>query len=183
MIGTKFARNLLGFSRGRQMKAELIRTGTVAILAGALLLPAVHAKADTVTTSSPGWVLLPNSVGPDTGTWGLPANLTAIGCGAENETTCEPPGVFTFDHPIATINGAPAAPTIFTILDQPGDPFPSPNGISDYVFVDNSAGANGKISLYSSFTGFVPPARRASPLAAFCARRALFKGAASGRSA
>ena len=35
-----------------------------------------------------GWV--PNGFQ----TWVLPANLTSIGCGVENETPCEPPGVF-----------------------------------------------------------------------------------------
>lgn len=34
----------------------------------------------------PGWTQLAN------GAWVLPANLTGIGCGAENETECEPVG-------------------------------------------------------------------------------------------
>src|SRR5215470_6277710 len=60
----------------------------------ALLLFSVSARADDITVtnaSSAGWVQI------STNTFGLPADLSAIGCGTENETTCEPLGVFNFN--------------------------------------------------------------------------------------
>jgi hypothetical protein len=58
------------------------------------LLFSVAARADDITVtnaSSAGWV----QISPNT--FGLPADLSAIGCGSENETTCEPLGVFNFN--------------------------------------------------------------------------------------
>ena len=43
-----------------------------------------------ITNASPEWVLIPSPAG--TFTFGLPASIP--GCGAENETDCEPTGIF-----------------------------------------------------------------------------------------
>ena len=57
-------------------------------------LLAAGGRADEITVSngsSAGWV----QISPNT--FGLPADLSGIGCGIENETTCEPMGVFNFN--------------------------------------------------------------------------------------
>jgi hypothetical protein len=72
-----------------------------------LFVVAVQATPITVTNaSSAGWVQIGTS-----NTFGLPADLSGIGCGAENETSCEPLGVFKF-------NVAFAQPAEFDILDE-----------------------------------------------------------------
>jgi|SRR5215470_16301045 len=65
------------------------------------LLPfASKLRADgvTVTTSSPGWV----QTAP--GTFVLPADLSAIGCGVENAITREPQGQFNFNVSSRTVS-------------------------------------------------------------------------------
>ncbi len=73
------------------------------------LLFAVRAQAQVTVTnaSSAGWV----QISPNT--FGLPANLNGIGCGSENEPSCEPLGVFNFNVAFAT-SGA------LNILDEDG---------------------------------------------------------------
>lgn len=70
-----------------------MRKLTVFSILGVLLLVAVGAQADVTVTngSSAGWVFISHN------TYGLPADLSGIGCGIENETTCEPMGVFNFN--------------------------------------------------------------------------------------
>jgi len=68
-----------------------IRTILVLLVFGLL---SASARADDITVSngsSAGWV----QISPNT--FGLPADLTGIGCGFENETSCEPMGVFNFN--------------------------------------------------------------------------------------
>jgi PEP-CTERM motif-containing protein len=64
-----------------------------------VLLFAAGAYADVTVTnaSSAGWVQIGTS-----NTFGLPADLSSIGCSSENETTCEPLGVFKFNVAFAT---------------------------------------------------------------------------------
>lgn len=47
-----------------------------------------------------GWMKLANSLAvfPNSQTWVLPSDLTSIGCGTENEPTCEP--TITFQNPL-----------------------------------------------------------------------------------
>jgi hypothetical protein len=66
-----------------------------------------------------------NSLGNQT--WVLPANLTSIGCGVENATTCEPVGSFWSPSP-----WVPAAIGKYVLLEQGG-------GVSDVITTFNSA--------------------------------------------
>ena len=109
---------------------------STALFAGLALVTVGAARADTVMSTSPEWTLLPNSIGANTGTWGLAANLTAIGCGAENETTCEPTGTFIVSNPFTI-----AGPGYYTIADASG-------ALSDIVTVANVGGA-GQIQFFS----------------------------------
>lgn len=112
-------------------------TYAAAIVVGIAFAPT--AQALTITNNSPAWQLLPNSISPTGGTWGLPADLSGIGCGSENETTCEPTGNWTVDTTFAGL----LIPGYYTITDADGT-------ISDYVLVDNSgAGGTGQVSFYS----------------------------------
>jgi hypothetical protein len=93
------------------------------ILAVVCLLPfasTLRADGVTVTTSSPGWV----QIAP--GTFVLPADLSVIGCGAENVTTCEPQGQFNFNVSFATSG-------VFDILNANGT-------LSDVIQFSNSNG-------------------------------------------
>ena len=94
------------------------------------------AMADDVTVinaSSAGWVQI------STNTFGLPANLTEIGCGSENETSCEPAGVFKFNVSFAS-SGA------LNILDSAGE-FPV---VSDQIqFFNDSATGLGVVLFFS----------------------------------
>jgi hypothetical protein len=59
-------------------------------------LPTLGLTAPTIWTADPSssaWVSLGNN------TWVLPANLTGIGCGAENEPSCEPVGIWSNPTP------------------------------------------------------------------------------------
>jgi|SRR5215469_4722078 len=93
------------------------------ILAVLCLLPfasTLRADGVTVTSSGPGWV----QIAP--GTFVLPAGLSAIGCGAENVTTCEPQGQFNFNASFATSG-------VFEILNANGS-------LSDVIQFSNSNG-------------------------------------------
>jgi hypothetical protein len=82
----------------------------------------------TVTTSRPGWVqTAPN-------TFVLPTNLSGIGCGTENEPTCEPVGVFNFNVAFATSG-------TFNILEEE-------DGLSDVINYFNLNG-HGVVTFYS----------------------------------
>jgi len=82
-------------------------------------------------TGKPGWTQLA------TGQWVLPANLTAIGCGTENEPTCEPVGSWIDTIPgtywgngnqegtYYILDGSGAISDVITLYDTgkyPGDP-------------------------------------------------------------
>ena len=74
-----------------------------------------------------GWVALPLA-GDGSRIWYLPANLTGIGCGNENETTCEPVGIWNF---LPGISWLPGTDPNQIILD--------PNGtISDIINLLNT---------------------------------------------
>ena len=90
----------------------------------------------------------------------LAANLTAIGCGVENDTTCEPTGTFLVSNPFAI-----AGSGYYTIADASG-------ALSDIVTVAN-VGGSGQIQFFSDpnpDSGTPPPP--ASPIWASCATRA-----------
>ena len=99
------------------------------------------ANAITITNaSSAGWVFVPGSITPTGGIWGLPANLSGIGCGTENETTCEPTGNFVISSPITSAN----AGSYYTILNAGGV------ATSDIVTVTNTGpGGTGRILFFS----------------------------------
>ena len=102
-----------------------------------------YALADTITisSSSPAWTLIPSSVGPNTSAWALSAFLTSIGCGEEEETSCEPTGIFNISSRFVR------SPGYFTINDPPDE---NHGGISDYVLFDNNGpGGKGEILFYS----------------------------------
>jgi len=74
-----------------------------------------------------GWVQLPvTSDNPNT--WVLPADLTSIDCGIENETTCEPAGVWNLPGEF----WAPDALGTYVILDEFGN-------VSDTLTASNTA--------------------------------------------
>jgi hypothetical protein len=89
----------------------------------------VRADGVTVTTSSPGWVqIAPN-------TFVLPADLTSIGCGLENEPICEPLGEF-------SLNVLFASSGFVAVLDPEGSPsdvigFGNFNGHGSIVFASD----------------------------------------------
>jgi hypothetical protein len=94
-----------------------------AVLAVGSLMPAGAIAAPIVVTnnSSAGWVQIGTS-----STFGLPANLSSIGCGVENETSCEPVGVFDFNIGFNTTG-------VLNILDSTG-------GVSDQIHFSNVNG-------------------------------------------
>lgn len=102
-----------------------------AVLAvGSLMPAAAFAATITVTNnSSAGWVQIGTST-----TYGLPANLNSIGCGAENETTCEPLGVFDFSTTFSTSG-------VLNILDSQGV-------VSDQIHFSNVSG-HGEVTFSS----------------------------------
>jgi hypothetical protein len=117
---------------------KLVKLGCLLVL---LNFTFGYALADTISSSSPAWTLLPNSIGPNTGTWALSADLTNIGCGVENETSCEPTGVFNVSSSFVQ------SPGYFTIKDPPDE---NNGGISDYVVFDNKGpGGRGEVLFYS----------------------------------
>jgi hypothetical protein len=70
--------------------------------------------------------------------WVLPADLSAIGCGVENNTTCEPTG-----HFFATTPWNPGFTGTFLILDSDG------HTISDRIVLYNDANGNGNLKFFS----------------------------------
>ncbi|GAC1415572.1 MAG: hypothetical protein NVSMB62_03550 [Acidobacteriaceae bacterium] len=103
---------------------------TAALAVGFLLPTAAFAAAVTVTNnSSAGWVQIGTST-----TFGLPANLNSIQCGSENETSCEPTGVFDFSVAFASSG-------VLNIMDPDGS-------IGDQIHYFNTGG-HGEVT----FTG------------------------------
>lgn len=102
-----------------------------AFLAVGTLLPAVAFAVPIVVAnnSSAGWVQIGTS-----STFGLPANLTSIGCGTENEPSCEPVGVFDFN--VAFSNSG-----VLNMLDPTG-------GVSDQIHFSNVNG-HGEVTFSS----------------------------------
>jgi hypothetical protein len=99
------------------MKLKLIFGVVIAFL----FATGVRADGVTVTTSSPGWVQIA------TNTFVLPADLSTIGCGTENETTCEPQGQFNFNVSFATSGTV-------NILEEPS------GAVSDVIHFFNANG-------------------------------------------
>jgi hypothetical protein len=103
-------------------------------LAGSVLvfsLSLSFAIADTVSNLSPQWVLLPGSLGPNTGTWGLPAQTS---CGTENEPTCEVAGDFVVDHPFTTSGAYFITSSDGTLSDIITFGNTAPGGLGEIVF-------------------------------------------------
>lgn len=73
-----------------------------------------------VYSANPAWVSVPG--GPTT--YVLPANLTGSGCGAENETLCEPTGIWYFNQTWAGI------PSYISMTEATGGP-------SDIIMFDS----------------------------------------------
>ena len=92
-----------------------IMVAAVLLVFGLAATTAASAGTVTITTSSTGWVKIADNV------FALPADLTGIGCGFENETTCEPAGVFHFN---VALSGSGAA----VIFDNPDN-----TGLSDVL--------------------------------------------------
>jgi len=82
-------------------------------------IAAPGALALTLFNASPAW--LPVATGPNTATWVLPATIP--GCGAENETSCEPTGIFYGDFSWSGI------PSYIQMTDA--------SGISDIITFDS----------------------------------------------
>jgi hypothetical protein len=100
------------------------------------LVLAVSALADTITSTSPAWVLLPNSIATNTGTWGISATVPG-NCGFENEPTCEPFGDFLVSSPFT------AAPGYYTMTSSDGT-------MSDIITFGNTGpGGIGEIRFFS----------------------------------
>jgi hypothetical protein len=72
-----------------------------------------------------------------TQTWVLPADLTSLGCGQENEPSCEPAG-----HFISPSSWAASAIGTWDILDAAG-------ALSDRIITFNDAGGNANVLFYS----------------------------------
>ncbi|MEO8715942.1 MAG: PEP-CTERM sorting domain-containing protein [Acetobacteraceae bacterium] len=120
-----------------QFASSLLKIGAVASLVG---LTAGAASADTITNLSPAWVLLANSIGPNTGTFGLPATIP--GCGSENETSCEPTGDFVVNNPFVLASG----PVFYTLIDNDN----GTGSVSDMVTFSNTGpGGGGEVMFFS----------------------------------
>jgi hypothetical protein len=102
-----------------------------AVLAVGSLMPAAAFAAPIIVTnnSSAGWVQIGSST-----TFGLPADLSSIGCGIENETSCEPLGVFDFNTTFNTTG-------VLNMLDSGG-------GVSDQIHFFN-VGGHGEVTFSS----------------------------------
>ena len=104
---------------------------TILVLFAFGLLSA-SARADDITVSngsSAGWV----QISPNT--FGLPADLSGIGCGTENETSCEPTGVFNFNVGFSSSG-------VVNILDSSG-------ALSDQLHFFNGANGHGVVTFIS----------------------------------
>ena len=100
-----------------------------AVLAVGSFMPVAAIAAPIIVTnnSSAGWVQIGSS-----STFGLPANLSSIGCGTENETSCEPVGVFDFNIGFNTTG-------VLNIMDPEGVVsdqihFSNVNGLGEVTF-------------------------------------------------
>ncbi|HVA16594.1 MAG TPA: PEP-CTERM sorting domain-containing protein [Candidatus Dormibacteraeota bacterium] len=104
------------------MKAAKLVVLCMMVVVGLVVIPSAWAGGVVVTNaSSSGWVRIGTS-----NTFGLPANLSAIGCGTENEPTCEPTGVFDFN-----VSFAASSLGIFNFLDE------GAVGYSDQIQITN----------------------------------------------
>jgi len=115
----------------------------------------------TVYNLNPAWVPVANPGGP---TYVLPANLSSSGCGAENETSCEPAGAWFFNQSwtgspsYITFTEATGAPSDVITFDSNGpggtlliqffsDPsIPSPFWANYIHYADYVEGANGFVT-------------------------------------
>jgi hypothetical protein len=113
---------------------KMLKLATLAIL---LSLSLNYAAADVVTSTGADWVLLPNSIGPNTGTWAMPAAVP--NCGNENEPSCEPTGTFVVDHGFTTSGS-------FHFNSEANDPT---GLLSDIITFGNNAAGLGEINFYS----------------------------------
>jgi hypothetical protein len=93
---------------------------------------------DYVYAGSPGWVRI-----DATEKWVLPADLSAIGCGVENETSCEPIGVWNWD---AGTTWVAAVLGTYTILHADGS-------LSDIITLSNNAPGGGAQVTFQSDAG------------------------------
>src|SRR5260370_2869293 len=112
------------------MKIPTIRVTILALIVFGLL--SASARADDITVSngsSAGWV----QISPNT--FGLPADLSGIGCGTENETSCEPMGVFNFNVGFGSSG-------VINILDSSG-------ALSDQLHFFNDAKGLGVVTFIS----------------------------------
>ena len=112
------------------MKIPTIRVTILALIVFGLL--SARARADDITVSngsSAGWV----QISPNT--FGLPADLSGIGCGIENETSCEPMGVFNFNVGFGSSG-------VINILDSSG-------ALSDQLHFFNDAKGLGVVTFIS----------------------------------
>jgi len=101
------------------------------------------AFADTVTSLTPDWILLPNSITANSGTWAIAAQPVP-NCGPENFNTCEGMGLFQVDHSFV-ITG----PRFYTINDPEGI-------VSDLITISN-VGGFGRIAFFSDPASVTPP--------------------------
>lgn len=91
---------------------------------------AIQLTASWVFFGEPGWVQLPG-----TSTWVLPADLSSIGCGTENEPQCEPLGAWYFPGG----SWQAGTPDVLHILEPGG-------ALSDLILVNNN-GPNGNAQI------------------------------------
>jgi len=70
-------------------------------------------------------------------TWVIPADLSAIGCGVENGTTCEPVG-----HFVSPFAWNPSILGTYAILEEDGS-------LSDVIQIYNDDGGNANLKFYS----------------------------------
>ena len=106
----------------------------------ALCFLSLAVRADNITVtnaSSAGWVQI------STNTFGLPADLSAIGCGTENEPTCEPLGVFNFNIGFSSSG-------VMNITDDTG-------ATSDQIHFFNNASGLGVVTFASDPLGELLP--------------------------
>jgi hypothetical protein len=86
--------------------------------------------ANYVFMGGKGWVKIPSlKAFPNSQTWVLPANLTGIGCGSENEPTCEP--TITFQKPNSFLGDVTGT---YIMNETAGSPE------SDSIVLDNVGG-------------------------------------------
>jgi hypothetical protein len=83
-----------------------------------------------VFDGQPGWQQLTN------GAWVLPADLSSVGCGVENEPVCEPIGHWTATPGLSF--GAAAG--TYYMLDANGD-------VSDIITLDNGVGEGARATI------------------------------------